>query len=105
MTLNDIVALTKAGFTRDEIMKFHAVQENHESTVQEEKKAVSKEKPKEEPKEEQAVSDIEKKMNDFMDKLLKMNFLAENSTIQDVDTKSYDFFASVIDPTYNDKKE
>ena len=101
MTLNDIVALTKAGFTRDEIMKFHAVQENQKPEVQEEKKAV----PKEEPKKEPAASDIEKKMNDFMDRLLKMNFLAENSTIQDVDTKSYDFFASVIDPTYNDKND
>ena len=101
MTLNDIVALTKAGFTRDEIMKFHAAQEKPEP-----ENPKKEEQPKEPEKTEQpAGSDIEKKMNDFLDKLLKMNFLAENKMIPDVDNKSYDFFASVIDPTYNEKKE
>lgn len=101
MTLNDVVALSKAGFTREEIMKFHTTQA--EPKQQEPEK---KEQPKQqEPTAQVAGSDIEKKMNDFLDKLLKMNFLTENKMISDVDNKSYDFFASVIDPTYSAKKE
>lgn len=102
MTLNDIVALTKAGFTRDEIMKFHAVEEPEKQKVSEKKENPEPENKPEEKKQE--VTDLEKKMNDFLDKLVKMNLLAENKVLPDVDNKSYDFFASVIDPTHNEKK-
>ena len=96
ITLNDIVALSKAGFTKDEIMRFHS---GAESAPKQEKEP----EPKQEATSEK--SEIEKKMDAFLDKLLKTNLLAENTVIPDTDNKAYDFFANVIDPTTKEKKE
>lgn len=93
MDSNDVLALVRAGFTKEEIAKMHAAEPKQKEEEKHEQKPTEQPEQKEEVKPEPSA--LEQKMDKLLDAIAKSNFLdAKQPKPETVD----DIIANIINP-------